>query len=97
MKPKNADKLKALQNEVRVLKASQLFVLTDAYRKIDKCGQDRYMGSGITLTIKNINKDNNVIVEEVIITDGLSPETIAAIKADLKRSYETMSYPHNKI
>lgn len=87
----------AVANELRVLKASRLSVYCAAYRNLDKCGQDRYMASGVTITIKNINKTDNTIVEEVIIADGLSPETIAAIKADIKRSYElTMNNPINK-
>lgn len=55
------------------------------------------MASGVTITINNINKTNSTIVEEVMIADGLSPETIAAIKADIKRSYKlTMNHPINQ-
>jgi len=90
--------LTAVRNELRVLKATQPYAQAEAYRNIDKCGQDRYMGSAVTITIRNINKDKNIVVEEVAISDGLSPETIAAIKADIKRSYDlSAAYPHNKI
>jgi len=83
---------------LRVLKASQNYALAEAYRNIDKTGQDRYMASAITIIIKNINVSKNVIVEEVCINDGLSQATIDAIKADIKRSYDIAnSYSHNKI
>ena len=88
----------ALKHELRVMKASQKSVICEAFRNVSKCGTDRYMGSAVTITIRNINKDKNVVVEEVCISDGLSAETIAAIKADLKRSYDLLDiYPHNKI
>lgn len=84
-----------LRNKIRVLEACGLHAICEAYRNIDKCGSDRYLGSAVTITIKNINKTKNTVVEEVAISDGLSDETIAAIKADIKRSHELlMSYPH---
>lgn len=94
------EELRVLRNELRVNKACDIYALAEAYRNIDKCGQDRYMASAVTIIIKNINTkaSNNVVIEEVAITDGLSPATIAAIKADIKRSYDLiMAYPHNKI
>jgi hypothetical protein len=97
-KQKRAEELNKLKNELRVMKASDLSTVCAAYRDIDKCGQDRYMASAVTITIKNINVNKNTIVEEVAISDGLSPDTIEAIKRDIKRGYDiTMSYPHNKI
>jgi len=87
-KDKMTAELIKLQNELRVLKASAQYARAEAYRNIDKAGQDRYMASAVTITIKNINSDKNIIVEEVAISDGLSPATIAAIKADIKRSYD---------
>ena len=35
-----------------------------------------------------INKENFVICQEFCITDGLSKETIEAIKNDIKRTYD---------
>lgn len=57
-------------------------------KKIGKCTINNYMASGVTITIKNINKKNHVICDEFMISDGLSPETIEAIKKDIKRSYD---------
>lgn len=88
----------SLKNELRVLKASELFTICEAYRNINKCGQDRYMASGVTITLKNINQDKNTIVEEVCIADGLSLATITAIKQDIKRSYDLKNdFPLTKI
>ena len=82
-----------LERELEVLKAENIHRLTDAYKKIDKCTTTNYMASGITLTIKNINEKNFVVCEEFLISDGLSNETIQAIKNDIKRAYDLkMSY-----
>lgn len=97
-KAKRLEEINKLRNELRVLKACDRYALAEAYRKIDKCGQDRYMASAVTITIRNINVNNNIIVEEVAITDGLSSDTIAAIKADIKRSYDIKNgFTYDKI
>jgi len=97
-KEKRAAQLAKVTNELRVLKASQNYALAQAHRQIDKCGQDRYMASAVTIIIRNINVANNVVVEEVAISDGFSQATIDAIKADIERSYKLANcYPHNKI
>lgn len=88
-KEKKLPKIQKLENEVRVLTASQRFIISAAYRDLEKCGQDRYAASGVTITIKNLNPTNNIIVREVVIPDGLSAETIKALKADVKRAYDT--------
>lgn len=82
-----------LKRELEILKATEIYRLTDAYKAIDRCNTSNYMASGITFTVKNINKTNNVVCEEFCILDGLSDETITAIKNDIKRSYDLkMSY-----
>lgn len=77
-----------LAHQLRVCKAGDISTLAIAYKHMDKTSSDRYMASGVTITIKNINANDEVIVEEVLISDGLSKETIEAIKADIKRSYD---------
>jgi hypothetical protein len=97
-KEKRVQEIVQLKNKLRVLEAGQLSALCSAYKNVDRCGQDRFMASAVTITIRSINVSNNTIVEEVAISDGLSVETITAIKADIKRSLDLlMSYPHNKI
>ena len=84
---------KDLSRQLEILRASDIHRLTDAYKKIEKCSIEKYMASGVTLTIKNINKENFVICEEFMIADGLSDETIESIKKDIKRAYDLkMSY-----
>lgn len=77
-----------LKRELEILKADSFHALTTAYKAIDKCSSKNYMASGITITIKNINKTNSIICEEFCILDGLSDETIQTIKNDIKRSYD---------
>jgi len=72
----------------RILKANDITVLANAFKNIDKTSSNRYMASGVTITINNINKEGFNIVEEFMIVDGLSQETINAIKNDIKRSYD---------
>ena len=54
---------------------------------IDKASTKHMMGSGVVLTLTALG--GREIIKPVMINDGLSDETIAAIKADLKRSYNT--------
>ena len=77
-----------LQNKYRQQRAHDIATLKYGHINITKANQDKYNGSGVTITIKNINQDNNVIVEEVMIIDGLSDDTIACIQADIKRTYD---------
>ncbi|GAA4648979.1 hypothetical protein GCM10023116_12530 [Kistimonas scapharcae] len=57
-----------------------------ADRAIDKAGKDHMMASGVLLQLNAIG--GHQIIPPVVIKDGLSDETIKAIKADLKESYE---------
>lgn len=53
---------------------------------LDKAGQKHFMGSGIVMTLTGLG--GKELVPPVCIKDGLSQETIDAIRADLRRSYE---------
>jgi disulfide oxidoreductase YuzD len=44
------------------------------------------MGSGVVMHLSILGGED--VIEPVCIRDGLSKETIDAIKADLKRSYD---------
>ena len=57
-----------------------------AQQAIDKASVERMMGSGVILTLTALG--GKELVEPVMIKDGLSPETIVAIKRDLYRSYD---------
>jgi hypothetical protein len=56
-----------------------------AHRGIDKASVKHRMGSGVLLQLSGLG--GKEIILPVMIRDGLSDETIAAIKADLVRSY----------
>lgn len=53
---------------------------------LDKASTDHLTGSGVVLTLTVLG--GRKICEPVLIRDGLSKETITALKADLVRSFE---------
>jgi hypothetical protein len=57
-----------------------------ATRSIDKAGTKKFMGSGVIISLVGLG--GREIIEPLCIRDGLSDETIAALKADFARSYE---------
>ena len=50
-----------------------------------KAGQDLF-GSGVLLQLHALG--GRELIAPVVIRDGLSPETIAALRKDIQRSYE---------
>lgn len=75
-----------LQRKVKELEAQLAHQYHFAAQYIDKAGMDKTMGSAVILELTFLG--GRKVIEPVAIKDGLSKETIAAIKADLKRSYE---------
>ncbi len=57
-----------------------------ASAKLDKAGTDHMMASGVLVQLHALG--GRELISPVLIRDGLSPETIAALKADMARSYE---------
>lgn len=57
-----------------------------AQQEIDKALMAKIMGSGVLLQLSFIG--GKEVINPVMIKDGLSLGTIAAIKEDLSRSYE---------
>ncbi len=53
---------------------------------LDKTSTKYLMASGVLLQLTGIGGKD--LINPVMIKDGLSDETIAAIRADLKRSYD---------
>lgn len=74
-----------LQRKVEDLEAQ----LASSYHFADiglgKAVYPEYMGSAVVMQIRALG--GHSIVDPVAIRDGLSVETVEAIKADLKRSY----------
>lgn len=74
-----------LARRVMELEAQLASRAAQASRDIEKAG-DSLMASAAVLTITALG--GRVIVAPVAIRDGLSAATIAAIKADLARSFD---------
>ena len=56
-----------------------------ASKALDKLSTDKFMGSGVVLSLTKIGGE--MPFEPVMISGGLSKETISALKADLARSF----------
>jgi hypothetical protein len=72
--------------QILELKAQLIHVYHFAKSTIDKAGEKYMMGSGVLVQITALG--GREISLPFVIKDGLSQETINAIKADLIRTYE---------
>jgi hypothetical protein len=76
------------QLERKILELDAMLIhqyhFADAYLEAIKPGA--FMGSGVILQLSALG--GKELFKPVMIKDGLSPETIAAIRRDLVRSYE---------
>ena len=59
---------------------------TIAHGALKNIHTDKLMGSGVLITIQGIG--GKQIIDPILICDGLSSETIEAIRNDIKRSYD---------
>lgn len=75
-----------MERKIRELEAQLVHRHHFAARTIDKAGVKSLTGSGVILSLVTLG--GREIIEPVCIRDGLSDETIAALKADFVRSYE---------
>ena len=80
--PSKAD----LQRQVVEAIAGQAHSYHFAEKLISKAGENVLMGSGVILTITALG--GKALIDPVLIRDGLSKETIEAIKEDLRKSYK---------
>lgn len=74
-----------LERQIMELRAQLAHVYGTAVRDIDKAGE-ALTASGALLQLHALG--GREIIPPVVIRDGLSAETIAALKRDLARSYE---------
>lgn len=87
MKPKKPKVTKAeLQRKILELEAGYASTYHFADATIGKASTDHLMASGVVLQLTTLG--GRQIINPVLIKDGLSPETIAAIRKDIVRSYE---------
>lgn len=73
-----------LRRKVLELEAQLAATLHFADATLDKA--ENLMGSGVLLQLSALG--GRELIPPVVIRDGLSPETIAAIRKDMIRSYE---------
>lgn len=84
-KPKKPTR-KDLERQVLELKAQLAFGYASASSDVEKAGTNHMMASGVLLQLTALG--GREIIKPVVIRDGLSDETIEALKKDLARSYE---------
>lgn len=84
-KQTKAARLAELERKLEEALAGQAHVYHFADGAIDKASTDHLMGSGVMLTLTVLG--GREIFKPVLIRGGLSKETIAALKADFRRSY----------
>lgn len=82
----NPETKAVLKRKLTEALAGQAHVYHFAGHEIEKLSIDKLMGSGVIITMTVLG--GRAGMGPTLIRDGLSPETIAAIKADLKRSYD---------
>lgn len=83
----NRETVASLRRKVADLSAQLIHLYQVADSQVEKAGQRHLMASGAIVQITALG--GREIVPPVLIRDGLSDETIAAIRADLRRSYAT--------
>ena len=79
-------RIEELENKLRSAEAYQVHKLHFASYALDKISTDKMGGSGVIISITYLN--GKPIVDPTAISDGLSPETVAALQADMRRSFE---------
>ena len=76
-----------LENKLRSAEAYQVHKLHFASYALDKLSTDKMFGSGVIISITSLS--GKEIFGPTVISGGLSPETIAALQADMRRSFES--------
>ena len=74
-----------LQRKVMELTGQLASTYHFADATLDEAGPD-LLGSGVLLQLHALG--GTKLIEPVVIRDGLSPETIAALRKDIERSYK---------
>ena len=80
-----AKRIATLERQLHEAKAAQVHNHHFAYYGLDKASEDRLKGSGVIITMTVLG--GRELFAPVMVSGGLSKETIAALKADLVRSY----------
>lgn len=86
MTVKKLSRLAQMTKDLLYYKAHDILTLSKAFKDVSKCNSDKYMASGVIITIRDLS--GKEVVESFMISDGLSEDSIAALKADIKRTYD---------
>lgn len=79
-------RIEELENKLRSAEAYQIHKLHFASYALDKLITGKMYGSGVIISITSLS--GKPLVDPTVISDGFSPETIAALQADMRRSFE---------
>lgn len=95
-KPKitKAQQIADLQRRLGEAYAASPSTYSTASRDLSKASTDHLMASGVVVTITALG--GRVITPPVLIRDGLSHDTIAALQADIARSFK-LSVSHTVV
>ena len=85
-KQTKTQKIEQLKKQLTEALAGQAHVYHFADAALDKASVNSLMGSGVVLTVTVLG--GREIISPTLIRNGLSSELIAALRADLVRSYE---------
>lgn len=85
LKQTKSQRIAELERKLNEALAGQAHVYHFASASLDKASTDHLMASGVVITLTVLG--GREIFSPVLIRDGLSKETIAALKADFARSY----------
>jgi len=75
-----------MTNELRNMKAQDIGTLSAAHEAVSRADKKRFMASGVIVTLTNLS--GVTIAEPFTVADGLSDETIRALQADIRATYE---------
>lgn len=81
------ERIAELERKLREAEASQVHRYHFADATIDKASISRCMGSGVVISLTFLG--GKEVFDPVMIRDGLSEETIQALKSDFRRSFVT--------
>lgn len=84
-KSKKDGVIAALERKLNISEAGQIHRHHFADANLHRVVTDKMQGSGVILSMKFLSGDD--VFDPVLIYNGLSKETVEAIKADLRRSF----------
>jgi hypothetical protein len=84
-----AQRIAELERKLQEALAGQVYVYHFADSSIGKGSTDHLMASGVILTLTVLGGQE--LIPPTLIRDGLSHETVAALRADFRRCYALAS------